>query len=102
MRSAKTGFESRYGRFEVSWRIEGGEDRVRDKKEGKGCVLKVEVEVPPNAKARVLLEGKETVDKWVGSGKYSFQVPWVDDMRWEKMEAIQGAQGNAIESHFVP
>ena len=89
IRSAQTRFESRYGWYGVGWSIEEG-------------VWKVEVKVPPNGKARVLLEGKETVDCWVGSGLYMFEVPWEQDQRWEGVEVIQGAQGNEVESHFVP
>lgn len=59
--------------------------------------MKTTVLVPPNGKARVVLNG---VDETVGSGEYEFETEWFEDPEWPPMP-IQGLQGQMVESHFV-
>ncbi|WWD19381.1 hypothetical protein CI109_103841 [Kwoniella shandongensis] len=87
--SARTTYDSPYGLYVCDWKIEG------DK-------LKVEVEVPPNATARVVLgNGEGKVDKEVGSGKRSYEVEWKGDERWPP-KGIPGPQSIPIADEFVP
>jgi len=58
--SAKTSHVSPYGRVSCGWRVEGGE-------------LKVDVSVPPNCTAEVVLPG---LTKSIGSGSHSYSVPF--------------------------
>jgi alpha-L-rhamnosidase len=57
---------SGYGKHECKWRNEG--DR-----------LKVEIKVPPNTTARVVLPG---IDEDVGSGSRTYSVDWKPDPNW--------------------
>jgi alpha-L-rhamnosidase len=57
---------SPYGRISCSWVLKGEE-------------LKVDIEVPPNSSARVLLPG---IDEEVGSGKRSYTVKWEQSKTW--------------------
>ncbi|PSN71410.1 hypothetical protein BS50DRAFT_282333 [Corynespora cassiicola Philippines] len=86
IRHADTSFDSPYGPYAVSWKCENGR-------------MTAKVGVPPNGEARVVLPGG--VDETVGSGEWVFEGAWVEDGGWP-LEAIQGAQGNAMEAHFVP
>ncbi|TYJ53289.1 hypothetical protein B9479_006103 [Cryptococcus floricola] len=85
VRSAETSFDSPLGRYAVSWYVVASEG----KGEGK---MKVEVEVPPNGEARVVLEG---VDEVVGSGRYEWEVGWKEDGRWPP-RGIRGPQSVAM------
>ncbi|KAG8630162.1 hypothetical protein KVT40_001781 [Elsinoe batatas] len=85
IRHATTSFDSPYGPYAVSWKLE-------DTK------LKVSVKVPPNGEAEVVLKN---VHETVGSGEHTFEDEWEEDNTWP-LEAIQGAQGNVVEAHFVP
>jgi alpha-L-rhamnosidase len=101
--SAETRFEAPTGAYAVKWWIDfDAKDHVERTAPREGEMV-LDVEVPPNGRARVVAgKGKAGVDQWVGSGMYSFKVPYEEDRRWYEMEVIQGVQGNAIESHFVP
>ncbi|KAI9157948.1 alfa-L-rhamnosidase [Paramyrothecium foliicola] len=81
---ATTAYDSSYGPYSVSWKIEGGR-------------MKTSVSVPPNGEAKVVLPGVEVT---VPSGQYEWETEWVVDSTWPP-EAIQGAQGNAMPSNFV-
>ncbi|KAM0276948.1 hypothetical protein ACHAQH_006233 [Verticillium albo-atrum] len=85
IRHAATSFESPIGLYAVSWAIEGSR-------------LKINMVVPPNGEAEVQLPGLK--DR-VGSGRYDFEVDWVDNTRWPPA-AIQGAQGQSMPDEFVP
>lgn len=85
IKSAKTSYDSPYGPYSVEWSINDG-------------IMKTFVSVPPNGEARVVLCG---VDETVLSGNYKFETEWSDDPEWPP-EAIQGAQGNAMPSNYVP
>ena len=85
VRHASTTFDSPYGLYSVTWKCEGS-------------MMLTEVCVPPNGRARVVLNG---VDEEVGSGEYTFETEWKEDPDWP-LAPIQGAQGNEIPSHFVP
>ncbi|ORY23704.1 putative rhamnosidase [Naematelia encephala] len=63
---AKVGFLSPYGQVGCQWVIEGGR-------------LLVDIQVPPNTTAKVVLPG---VDEEVGSGERHYQVVWKADERW--------------------
>lgn len=76
IRHASTSFDSPYGLYAVSWKI--------DEKQ-----MVTDVTVPPNGGARVILQG---IDEVVGSGKYQFTTAWESDESWPP-EHIQGAQG---------
>ncbi|KAK8854485.1 hypothetical protein IAR55_003223 [Kwoniella newhampshirensis] len=84
--SARTTFDSPYGLFVSDWQIQG------DK-------LLLTIEVPPNATARVVLNGGE-VDEEVGSGKRSYEVGWKSDPRWPPT-GQKGPQSVAIPDEFV-
>ncbi|GFZ52131.1 hypothetical protein JCM24511_09904 [Saitozyma sp. JCM 24511] len=64
--SARTSFLSPYGKVECAWEIVG--DR-----------LEVDVQIPPNAQARIELPG---FSKRVGSGRRHFSGPWSKDTRF--------------------
>lgn len=82
---AKTTFDSPYGLYSVDWKISG------DK-------LHVDIEVPPNTTAEVVLPGvKETV----GSGKKSYQVDWKKDEDWPP-QILPGPQGLQMPDEFAP
>ncbi|KAG7132880.1 Alpha-L-rhamnosidase like protein [Verticillium longisporum] len=53
--------------------------------------------VPPNAEARVVLEG---IDQEVGSGEYVFETLWETDPEWPPSH-IAGPQGDQYENYFV-
>jgi alpha-L-rhamnosidase len=82
---AKTSFLSPYGLFRCEWSIQG--DR-----------LKVKVEVPPNASAKVILPGRE---EEVGSGVRNYDVEWVKDERWPP-KAIHGPASIQAKDEFIP
>ncbi|CRK42527.1 hypothetical protein BN1723_005333, partial [Verticillium longisporum] len=77
VRSARTWFDSPYGPYEVDWRCEGSKMTTR-------------LRVPPNAEARVVLEG---IDQEVGSGEYVFETLWETDPEWPPSH-IAGPQGD--------
>jgi alpha-L-rhamnosidase len=82
---AKTSFDSPYGLYSVSWKCDGGK-------------MVTHVIVPPNAEARVVLNG---VDETIGSGQYSYETEWVDDPEWPPSH-IQGPQGADLDFRFAP
>ncbi|KAL2836939.1 bacterial alpha-L-rhamnosidase-domain-containing protein [Aspergillus pseudoustus] len=86
VRSARTRFESPYGPYEVEWVVD---------KESK---MMTTVCVPPNGRARVVLDG---VDEVVGSGEYVFETVWKGEGKWPPA-AIEGPQRNIVEGHFIP
>ncbi|KIW34685.1 uncharacterized protein PV07_01449 [Cladophialophora immunda] len=65
---AEVTYESVYGRIECRWKLDGD-------------TLSIDVEVPPNTHARIVLpdardrraQGLEVNDCWVGSGRYHFK-----------------------------
>ncbi|WVQ99093.1 hypothetical protein IAU59_006225 [Kwoniella sp. CBS 9459] len=65
--SAKASFLSPLGLVSCEWRIEDEETLV------------VNVSVPPNARAKVVLPG---VEEWIGSGKRDYKVKWEKDPRF--------------------
>jgi alpha-L-rhamnosidase len=71
---AEGGFESPYGRIEVSW---VREDPITSKQ---GSRVTLTVRIPENSAATVILPGD--VEKECGSGRYVFEVP--DDMNDRK------------------
>ncbi|WWC63686.1 uncharacterized protein I303_106291 [Kwoniella dejecticola CBS 10117] len=85
--SASTSHSSPYGKFAVEWKIQG------DK-------LLVDIEVPPNASAKVDLPGMKEEDE-VGSGKKSYEVDWKGDERWPP-KGIRGPQSIFMPDEFVP
>lgn len=85
IRHAHTSFDSPYGPYSVTWKIDGSK-------------MVTNVTVPPNGEARVVLNG---VDEKVGSGKHTFETAWEQDPNWPPMP-IQGAQGNEVPAYFVP
>ncbi|ODN77292.1 alpha-L-rhamnosidase [Cryptococcus wingfieldii CBS 7118] len=90
VRSAETSFDSAVGRYAVRWDVlpgEGGEGKMH-----------VEVQVPPNGEARVVLEG---VDEVVGGGRYEWEVEWKEDGRWPP-RGIRGPQSVAMPDEYVP
>jgi alpha-L-rhamnosidase len=82
---AKTSYLSPYGLFRCEWTIEDNQ-------------LKVEVEVPPNASAKVILPGLE---QQVGSGISKFEVKWEKDERWPP-RAIPGPSSVQAKDEFIP
>ncbi|KAJ6071955.1 hypothetical protein N7499_009969 [Penicillium canescens] len=61
--SAEAIYETSYGRLECRWEV------------GQGGEFRLEVIVPPNSKAKIILPtgaGEKEDVKWIGSGKYSF------------------------------
>lgn len=64
--SATCSHVSPYGEISCAWKIQGDN-------------LHVVVRVPSNATALVVLQG---VEKEVGSGEWSYVVPWPADKRW--------------------
>jgi alpha-L-rhamnosidase len=82
--SASTSFDSPYGPYSVKWEI-------------KGSHVCVDVSVPPNGGAKVVLPG---VDEAVGSGKRRYEVDWKPDERWPP-RLIPGPQGVQMEDKFV-
>jgi alpha-L-rhamnosidase len=81
---ATTSFDSPYGLYSVDWSREGSR-------------MVTKVVVPPNGKARVVLNG---VDEIVASGKYSFETEWKEDPEWPPKH-IQGPQGLEVTPHFI-
>jgi alpha-L-rhamnosidase len=83
--SASTSFDSPYGLYAVSWKLEEE-------------ILTVSVRVPPNGSAQVELPGmKETV----GSGDRVYSVTWHTDERWPP-RGHPGPQSVPIPDNFVP
>tara|TARA_R110002060_G_scaffold58549_4_gene68522 strand:- start:564 stop:974 length:411 start_codon:yes stop_codon:yes gene_type:complete len=76
IRHASTSFDSPYGLYAVSWKIEGTQ-------------IVTDVTVPPNAGARVVLNG---IDELVGSGKHHYSTTWDAEKDWPPAH-IAGAQG---------
>ena len=72
--SAKTSFESPTGTYSVEWKLKG-ED------------LSVQVVVPPNGSAKVVLSG---VEETIGSGKKEYHVKWIQE-EWPP-KGIKGPQ----------
>lgn len=88
--SATTTFESRYGPYRVEWKLHGnGTHKTRK--------MMVEVNVPPNGEAQVILPG---VDEVVGSGKWDWEVDWATDKRWPPV-GTPGPQSSRIPDEFV-
>ncbi|OCF35835.1 alpha-L-rhamnosidase [Kwoniella heveanensis BCC8398] len=82
--SASTSFDSPYGPYSVQWKIEGNK-------------LNVNISVPPNATAKVVLPG---VEEDVGSGKKSYSVDWKGDERWPP-KGIPGPTKAQLSDEFV-
>ena len=61
VRYARAALDSMYGRYEVAWRIDGG------------CFV-LDVRIPPNCSAKVLLPNDETHD--VVAGRHEFKIPF--------------------------
>ena len=68
---------SPYGRISCQWELKEGD-------------LLVDVEVPPNSSAVVVLPGRD--EEEVGSGRRSFKVRWITDPSWPP-KAIQPPKG---------
>jgi len=83
--SAKTSFDSPYGKYAVSWELHGE-------------VLSVDVRVPPNGHAVVDLPG---VHEEMGSGCRRFIGEWPRDGRWPP-KGHPGPQSVLIPDEFVP
>lgn len=87
--SAVVSYDSVYGPYSCKWVIENGR-------------LKVDVGVPPNASAKVVLgEGEGQLVQEVGSGEYSFEVEWKGDPRWPP-KPQPGPQSTKMPCEFVP
>ena len=86
--SASTSYSSPIGTYAVSWKLGG--------KEGED--MHVDIEVPPNGQAKVVLPGVEEV---VGSGKKSYEVIWKKEKDWPP-KGIPGPQSLLIPDEFVP
>lgn len=84
--SASTSFDSPYGLYSVKWEINGGK-------------MKVDITVPPNGTADVVLPGipKETL----GSGSKSYEVPFEKDPAWPP-KFLPGPQGLQMPDEFAP
>lgn len=67
-------FLSPYGKVSCSWKIVG--DR-----------FKVDIEVPPNCTAELVLPGVQEV---VGSGSRRYDVLWTPDVHWPPTYAFRG------------
>ncbi|KAH8430286.1 glycoside hydrolase family 78 protein [Aspergillus melleus] len=74
--SAEAKYDTPYGRLECRWAVQSAEDR-----------FELELLVPPNSRAWVILPSEETLRKgtkqlddndgtWVGSGHHKFSHPW--------------------------
>ena len=63
---AKASHISPYGKIECQWTLKDG-------------ILCVQIEVPPNSTARVVLPG---VDLKIGSGIRKYEVEWKTDPKW--------------------
>lgn len=85
---AQTSYESPYGTFKCAWKIAG--DR-----------LKIDITVPPNATARVILPGDEHNEAILGSGSRSFEVKWKQDPRWPP-KAKEAASQSRPKDQFLP
>lgn len=85
VRSARMAFDSPYGPYEVNWAID------RDNK------MRTEVHVPPNGRARVVLNG---IEEEVGSGQYVFETKWQEEGEWPP-KAIPGPQKNVVQDTFL-
>lgn len=83
--SAETRFDSPFGPYSVSWKLDGEK-------------MSVDVEVPPNGSAQVVLPG---IDEVVGSGKRHYDVTWQADKRWPP-KSLEGPQGVKMPDVFVP
>ena len=83
--SASTSFSSSYGNYAVSWKLNGEK-------------LAVDIQVPPNASAEVVLPG---VSENVGSGKRHYNVVWKNDSRFPP-KGIPGPQSIPIPDEFAP
>ncbi|KAJ5731516.1 uncharacterized protein N7483_006024 [Penicillium malachiteum] len=73
--SAEVMYDTAYGRLECSWVL------------GDGNHFKLELVVPPNSSAKVILPGEpDNVDmeleRWVGSGKYEFETSFDSQAGW--------------------
>lgn len=93
---AEARFDSRVGTIEVKWRIERTEEE--------GRMARVDVVVPPNARARIVLpegpgvEERNVVqreeDQWVGSGMHHFEYAYKQKGEWP-VEALLPPWGRA-------
>lgn len=82
--SASTSFDSPLGPYSVSWVLEGEE-------------LKVQVGVPPNGSAQIILP---SVDEVVNSGRHSYSVKWQKSQHWPP-KGHAGPQSVLIPDRFV-
>jgi alpha-L-rhamnosidase len=82
--SATCSHVSPYGEVSCRWEIQGGN-------------LHVIARVPPNTTAMVVLPG---VEEEVGSGEWTYVVPWKADERWPP-QSIQHAFMNPQEEKLV-
>ncbi|WWC71219.1 uncharacterized protein I206_105172 [Kwoniella pini CBS 10737] len=87
IKNASTTYSSPYGKFSVNWKINENNN-----------TLKVNIEIPPNTSAKVILP---TIEKEIGSGKYEFEVPYEKDERWPP-KGIRGPQSIFMSDEFVP
>jgi alpha-L-rhamnosidase len=69
--SATMSFNSPYGLVKCEWRMERNDQEVER--------LEVEIRVPPNTTAEVILPG---LSETVGSGTRHYSVPWKRDLRF--------------------
>ena len=76
---ASTTYSSPIGTYAVKWELKGGK-------------LSIEVEVPPNGSAKVVLPGTE---EEIGSGKKSYQVKWERSGEWPP----KGTKGPQSQPH---
>jgi alpha-L-rhamnosidase len=69
--SAEAIYETPYGRLESRWEVKQGSE------------FRLEVIVPPNSRARVILPGHSEEDaQWVGSGKHDFSTKFESQAEW--------------------
>lgn len=70
--SAKVSFQSPYGTIAVKWNLSEGQN------------LQLNVNVPPNTEALIVLPGQKDVDEgnWVGSGQYEYDVSYQGPGKW--------------------
>jgi alpha-L-rhamnosidase len=80
-------YETVYGRLECSWEVKGGR-------------FKMEVVVPPNSWARVVVPGEgDGEGRWVGSGRYTFESRFDSQVDWPPKGL--GPPMFALEDTFV-
>ncbi|KAJ5097744.1 hypothetical protein N7456_008465 [Penicillium angulare] len=72
--SAEVAYDTAYGRLECRWTL------------GDNHKFKLDVVVPPNSKARIILPGEGDDEKqdgrWIGSGSYTFETNFNSQVGW--------------------